>query len=131
MQTFAIRLKPNQDLKPSLKEFAQIHQLQAGCVLSAIGSLKTATLRFADQPTSTVLTGRFEILSLQGTLSVNGLHLHLAIADATGQTIGGHIDSGCIIYTTAEIIVGELSHVRFCRTLDLQTGCLELDIQPR
>ena len=128
LKTFALRLKPDQDLKQSLKEFAQAQNLHAGFVLSAIGSLRQANLRFADQPTGQRLAGKFELLSLNGTLSVHGIHLHLAIADSQGTVLGGHLNDGCIIYTTAEIILGELSDLTFTRSPDQQTGFLELEI---
>ena len=63
MKVFALRLKPNQDLKESLKNFVVEHDIKAGFVLTAIGSLKQATLRFANQNISTVLTDKFEIIS--------------------------------------------------------------------
>lgn len=129
MKTFALRLKPNQDLQQGLKEFAIAHELQAGFILSGIGSFKQVAIRFADQPTSTILTDRYELLSLNGTLSVHGLHLHMAIADSQGNTLGGHVTPGCIIYTTAEIIIGECEDLIFLRKPDKQTSFLELDIQ--
>jgi predicted DNA-binding protein with PD1-like motif len=131
MNVFALRLTPNQDLKQSLKEFATVHDLQAGFILTAIGSLTQATIRFADQKTSEILPVKFEILSLNGTLSIHGIHLHITIADSTGRTIGGHLDNGCIIYTTAEIVIGESKDVVFTRTADSLTGFLELEIKPR
>ena len=129
MRVLALRLNPGEDLRQSLKEFAIAHQLQAGWILSAIGSLSQAAIRFADQPESKRLSGRFELLSLSGMLSVEGLHLHGAIADSTGQVIGGHIDQGCIIYTTAEIAIGTSDNLIFSRTFDPQTGFLELEIR--
>jgi uncharacterized protein len=131
MKTLAVRLKPDEDLRQSLKEFTIAHQLQAGFILSAIGSLSQAAIRFANQPKSEILTGKFEILCLNGTLSMHGLHLHGAIADSTGNVIGGHIDTGCIIYTTAEIVIGESENLVFLRTPDAQTGFLELEIRER
>lgn len=129
MKIFALRLQPDQDLRQALKEFAIAHNLQAGFILSAIGSFKQVALRFADQPSSTVLQGCYEMLSLQGTLSVHGLHLHMAIADFQGQVLGGHVSDGCIIYTTAEIVIGASEAFVFLRCPDAQTGFLELDVQ--
>ncbi|MDZ8052644.1 MAG: PCC domain-containing protein [Aulosira sp. ZfuVER01] len=40
MKLFAIRLKPNEYLKQSLKNFAIQKNIQAGFILSAIGSFK-------------------------------------------------------------------------------------------
>lgn len=130
MKTFAIRLKPNTDLKQSLSNFTKQQNIQAGFILSAIGSLQQATIRFANQNTSMVLSEKFEILSLNGTLSLNGIHLHISIADQFGKTIGGHLMDGCIIYTTAEIIIGESTEFIFKRTLDPETGYPELEITP-
>lgn len=48
MKVFALRLKPNQDLRLSLKSFAQAENIKAGFILTAIGSLKQATIRFAN-----------------------------------------------------------------------------------
>ena len=129
MKIFAIRLKPDQDLKESLRRFINQKNIQAGFILTAVGSLKQATLRFANQAHAQVLQEKFEIVSLVGTLSINGIHLHISLADKNGQTIGGHLVEGCIIYTTAEIVIGTSEDFVFLRTVDEQTGYQELDIQ--
>ena len=59
-----------------------------------------------------------------------GVHLHIAISDQEGKTIGGHLDDGCIIYTTAEIVIGANEEFNFNRPFDKQTGYLELEIIP-
>ena len=130
MKVFALRLKPNEDLKQTLKIFALQENIKAGFILTAIGSLKVATIRFANQDISTVLSEKFEILSLNGTIATTGVHLHIAISDKQGKTIGGHLDDGCIIYTTAEIVIGISEEYTFVRTLDQQTGYKELEIIP-
>ncbi len=129
MRLFAIRLKPNEDLKQSLKNFAIQQNIQAGFILSGIGSLKQAKIRFANQDMSTVLNEKFEILALHGTIANKGLHLHITLADQQGKTIGGHLDNECIIYTTAEIVIGSTEELQFQRTFDEQTGYQELEIQ--
>ncbi|WP_204138528.1 PPC domain-containing DNA-binding protein [Halomicronema sp. CCY15110] len=122
------RLSSGDDLKHSLQALTESREIAAGCILTTVGSLQQASLRFAGQDSETILTGRFEIVSLVGTLSRDGLHLHLAIADSQGQMIGGHVMPGCLIFTTAEIVVGALSGVTFQRHLDAQTGYRELAI---
>lgn len=128
MKIFPLRLKPNEDLRQSLKCFALEQDIKAGFILTAIGSLKQAKIRFANQDTSTVLTDKFEILSLNGTIATAGVHLHIAISDQQGKTIGGHLDDGCIIYTTAEIVIGTSDEYTFLRTPDPQTGYDELEV---
>ncbi|MBD2255042.1 DUF296 domain-containing protein [Nostoc parmelioides FACHB-3921] len=85
--------------------------------------------RFANQEKSTTFDEKSEILALNGTLSNEGIHLHIALADQQGKTIGGHLVDGCIIYTTEEIIIGTTQDFCFGRRFDEQTGYQELDIQ--
>jgi uncharacterized protein len=129
MNVYALRLNPGEDLKDSLQMFAQAKDLQAGFILTTVGSLSQAAIRFAGQPNSRVITGAFEIVSLVGTLSPDDVHLHISISDKEGRTIGGHVSHGCIVRTTAEIVLGNsLSH-QFMRTLDEQTGYWELEVK--
>jgi uncharacterized protein len=130
MKTFAIRLKPEQDLRKELETFTQEKDIKAGFIVTAIGSLKQASIRFANQNRATTLQDKFEILSLNGTLAKTGIHLHIVIADCQGKTIGGHLETGCIIYTTAEIVIGVSEELTFTRTVDEQTGYKELEILP-
>ncbi|WP_321392273.1 PPC domain-containing DNA-binding protein [uncultured Desulfuromusa sp.] len=128
MKALAIRLHPHQDLLVELDAFACARQLNAACILCCVGSLRHATLRYADQKNSTDLEGKFEIVSLTGTLSQHGSHIHISIADGEGQTLGGHLLEGCRIYTTAEIVIGVLPKVNFTREFDPETGFEELSI---
>lgn len=127
-QAIALRLSPNADLRRSLMAVASDRALTAAYIATCVGSLSQATLRFAGQSNATVLSDRFEIISLVGTVSPAGVHLHIGLADETGRCFGGHVLDGCIIYTTAEIILGTLDNVRFERTVDPATGYRELEI---
>jgi uncharacterized protein len=129
MQTYAFRLKPGQDLKVELDRFAQDRQLEAACVLACVGSLTRAELRFANQPGPSVLEGHFEIVSLEGVLSVHGSHYHIAISDGEGKTWGAHLLEGCRVYTTAEIVIGELPGLRFLRKPCPESGYDELEVK--
>lgn len=130
MKTFALRLRPGEDPKAALDSFAKANHLQAACLLSCVGSLRKAVLRFANQEQATTLEGHFEIVSLTGVFSLDGGHYHIAISDSEGRTYGAHLLEGSEVYTTAEIVLASLGDVRFLRTLDPQTGYPELDIQP-
>ena len=129
MIIYATRFKPEQDLKEGLEEFVRLNNIQAGFIISAVGSLKQAKIRFAGKNESKLFQERFEIVSLVGTLSQSGIHLHFSLADQEGKIIGGHLVNGCIIYTTAEIIIGETENFTFLRTFDEQTGFKELEIR--
>jgi predicted DNA-binding protein with PD1-like motif len=124
----ALRLHPDEDLRDRLQALTQAHGWEAAAIVTAVGSLRQAHLRFAGQPDGTVLDGPFEILSLVGTLSRHGLHLHISLGDAHGQVWGGHLLSGCPIYTTAEIVLTTLPGLVFARSPDPVTGYRELAI---
>lgn len=125
----AARLKPGQDLKLAIQELANHHNIRAGWVVTCVGSLTTVKLRFANQTNFYSRTGFFEIISLSGTASSNGCHLHLCVSDEDGVVQGGHLLDGCIIYTTAELIVGESPQLIFRREDDGTTGWKELQIE--
>ena len=67
---------------------------------------------------ATAIHGEMEILSLSSTLSPDGVHLHIAIADSSGAVIGGHLCAGSLVRTTAELVIGLLPDWRFNRVLD-------------
>ena len=126
LKTYSLRLRPGDDLRQQLTAFVQEHHIRAGAMLTCVGSLTVATLRLANQEAASEYRGHFEIVSLVGTLSVNGSHLHLAVSDSTGRTIGGHLLDGCRVYTTAEIVLGELPGVEYRRETDPAFGYKEL-----
>jgi hypothetical protein len=130
MRVVPLRLRPGDDLRPVLEVWLGRQKEAAGCVLSGIGSLSVARLRLAGRPVSTTLTGELELLSLTGTLSADGAHLHIAVADSRGAVIGGHLCAGSLVRTTAELVVGLLPDWQFSREPDAATGCAELQIRP-
>ena len=125
----AFRLKPGDDLKKSITQYVAINNIQAGWIATCVGSLTTYVIRFANQPGATTGKGYFEIISLTGTLSSSGSHIHISIADTSGKTIGGHLADGCIVYTTAEIVIQQTSKYVFTREKDGTTEWEELQIK--
>ena len=131
MRVVPLRLQPGDDLRQALEAWMGEQQEQAGCVISAVGSLSVAQLRLAGATDATVIRGDLEILSLAGTLSPDGAHLHLAVADSKGAVIGGHLCVGSLVRTTAELVIGLLPEWQFRRELDPATGYPELRITPQ
>ncbi|MGF1496990.1 MAG: PPC domain-containing DNA-binding protein [Elainellaceae cyanobacterium] len=128
MEVLPVRLTPGQDLRQRLMQIAVAYPIQAGFILSGIGSLRQAAIRFANQEAPIMQAGYFEMIAINGTLSQNGVHLHVAIANQHGQLLGGHLCDGSIIHTTAEIVIGIAPGVVLRRSPDPRTGFLELDI---
>ena len=132
MKTYTFRLKPGQDLFDSILDFAIENKIGAGCVLSAVGSLTHATLRLANRQYRNEYEGHFEIVSMTGTVAVSGSHLHVSISDGNGVTIGGHLISGCKIYTTAEIVLAAFNDVVYTRELlENDSGYEELVVREK
>ncbi len=130
MKSFAFRLTPGQDLKREILAFAHRHGLRAPVVLTCVGSLTRLVIRLAGANDVLDRTGKFEIVSLVGCADPPRGHLHLCVADETGATIGGHLMDGCVVYTTAEVVLGELPDVTFRRELDPTYGYKELVVEP-
>lgn len=126
MKTYPIRLKPGQDLKQELDALTNREQWAAACVLAAVGSLTEVAIRYANQEKTELLSGHFEIVSLSGTLSQDGSHLHIAVSDKAGKVVGGHLKEGAIVYTTVELVIGILDDWEFTRENCPQSGYLEL-----
>lgn len=130
MKTTIVRLKPSADLKTSIEEIIKRDAVQAGFIVSCVGGLTQATVRMAGaQPHAQDIRtyeGNFEIVSLVGTVSVNGVHLHMSFSDKEGIVRGGHLKEGTIIHPTAEIVIGIEESVVFTREYDQETGFDEL-----
>lgn len=129
MKVVPLRLQPGDDLRQALETWMGEQEELAGCVISAIGSLSVAELRFAGAAAATTIHGELEILSLSGTLSPDGAHLHIALADSKGAVFGGHLSPGSLVHTTAELVLGLLAEWQFRRERDPATGYAELAIK--
>lgn len=119
----ALRLHPGDDLRGALEA--------GGCtgfVVAGIGSLVHAQLRFAGAPGPTHIDGPLEILTLSGSLTPEGAHLHASLSDASGRVLGGHVCAGCEVHTTAELLIAALPAGSLTRTFDPATGYTELRI---
>jgi predicted DNA-binding protein with PD1-like motif len=129
-QTLVLRLTQGEDLRTALTAaFTHLQteqNTQAACIISAVGSLSRAVLRYAAEPNGTVLEEPLELITLSGTLSADGSHLHVSVADAQGNMRGGHVMPGCVVRTTAEIVLAPLPGWVFSRQHDAATGFKEL-----
>jgi len=128
MQNYTFRLKSGQDLFDSIQAIVVEKHIEAGCVLSGVGSLTHAMMRLANREYSSEYEGHFEIVSITGTVSIHGSHLHISISDEDGKTLGGHFESGCKIYTTAEIVIAVFRDVIYKREFAEDSGYDELTI---
>lgn len=129
MKEHAIRLTKGMDLKVEIEKYAKEHNIEAGCIISAVGCLTKLTLRTAGAKSVETIEDDFEIVSATGTISKDGCHIHIAVSDDTLKTYGGHLKDGCIINTTVELVLLELNDYSFNREMDENTGYKELVIR--
>jgi len=115
--SYAVRLKPNEDLFERIDSLSKELDIRAGFVISAVGSLLSASIRFANQSDVAYLNGPFEITSLVGTISsIGGHHIHITVCDSQGVCKGGHFVGG-LIFTTVELVIGSAPELCFARKL--------------
>jgi predicted DNA-binding protein with PD1-like motif len=132
MNVEAFRLTPGADLKGEIMRIVRERGFRAGYIVSCVGSLARARIRAPGAPEAFLsFEEPMEIVSLVGTLCPDGAHLHIGLARRSGECIGGHVGQGCVVHTTAELIVGELAGWEFSRAPDPETGYRELRVTRR
>ncbi|KYN90312.1 DNA-binding protein [Vibrio cidicii] len=120
------RLTRGDDLKKALAEIVTKHSISAGSIASCVGSLSALNIRLAGAEQTLSLEAPFELVSLMGTLTAKHQHVHIAVSDTQGRVWGGHLLEGCLIDTTAELIIHHYPDLVFQRAFDEQTGFSEL-----
>jgi predicted DNA-binding protein with PD1-like motif/glutaredoxin len=107
MHPLPLKLGPGSDLRRSLEQLA-LQQNASGFVLGVVGNLSRAAFQCPGRAEPTVLQGDLEIITLQGTVSPQGVHLHLSLSDGACQVWGGHMERGTMVNTGADLLVGFL-----------------------
>jgi len=132
MKTVSTRLHDGQDLLHEIQKICAENTIQAGVILSAVGSLRKSKIRvpIINDEVKYITPSNLEIDNLHGTVSTNGVHLHISVSDIEGGVFGGHLKEGCIIRTTCELVIGILEDTIFSRESDSETGFDELVINP-
>ena len=121
-----LRLRRGDDLMLSIQSLCREKNIQAGVVLSAVGCITEGRVRDASGVTIRNIQEHCEIVSLNGTVSKQRCHLHIALSKEDLSTIGGHLCTGCMINTTCELIIGEIPNVSYGVEEDPQTGYDEI-----
>ena len=132
MKHHVLRLTRGTDLRKGIEDYCSNNNIKAGGIVTCVGSLYHASIRLADGETINQYDARYEIVSLTGTVSSNGSHFHISIANEEGNFIGGHVSYGCLVNTTAEIILVSLDdEYELSREFDEVTGYNELVIHQK
>lgn len=126
-----LRMKPGQDFLIEITEWAKRNKIKAASIVTVVGSFKKVNLRYANLDSTTAQNGFFEIVSLVGTFNESSAHLHASVSNSKGETFGGHLVNGNIVYTTAEVVIAEIENAVFTREHDAASGWDELVIRPK
>ena len=129
MVCHCIRLKRGEDLMESIKALCREKEIKAGVVLSGVGCILKGRIRDASGVTIREINDHCEIVSLNGTVSTQRCHIHIALSKEDMSTIGGHLCPGCIVNTTCELVLMELPGIGFGVEADPETGYDELIFQ--
>ncbi len=126
----AVRLKKGQDLKKEIEKIIRENNVKAAVVISAVGCLDNLSIRLAGGKDFLEKKQDYEIVSLMGTVCMDGAHLHIAVSDTDGKTYGGHLCYNCIVNTTCELVMACIEdEYDFSRIYDETTGYKELFIK--
>lgn len=129
MKPYLLRLKPNQDIKLELLGYTQERNIKTASIVSAVGSVSSMKVRIADGETIVSDDQNREVLSLSGTLINGKIHAHIGAISTRMDVFGGHLMEGCIVHTTMEITLLDLSEdVQAERIFDSETGYDELNV---
>lgn len=128
---YTLRLLPGTDVVEEMRAFIEKNGIEAAAIVSSVGSLSEANIRFADRSEGSLMKGVYEVIFFGGTLDAQKHHLHLSIADQDGRMWGGHMLNGCITRTTMEIVVMELTDVVYKREKCPVSTYNELVVYPK
>ena len=126
MRELAFRLRRGDDLRQNIEEKCKEAGINTAVVLSGVGCVYQAKIRLADASKYQEKTEDFEIVSLTGTVSRGKAHIHISLADEKGNCIGGHLEKGCLINTTCELVLGILEEYETKREFDPKSGYDEI-----
>ncbi|MCT0206756.1 PCC domain-containing protein [Synechococcus sp. CS-1332] len=107
MHPLPLHLGAGSDLRASLEQLGS-EAGTSGFVLGVVGDLSHAAFQCPGQAEPTVLQGHLEIITLQGTVAPQGVHLHLSLSDGECQVWGGHLEHGSLVLRGADLLVGFL-----------------------
>ena len=126
MRELSCRLKRGSDLKETIEKICIDNNVDTAVILSGVGCLYQVRIRLAKAEGFLEDRNDYEIVSLNGTVSKGQAHIHIALSDETGKTVGGHLSEGCLVNTTCELVMGVLEEYSSERQYDQERGYDEI-----
>ena len=127
-RAFVGRLHRGSDLVREVERFCTERSINAAW-LSALGAVEVASYAYYHQDRHEYRELRsethHEIVAFVGNVSVKDgrpfVHAHATFADEDGDTIGGHLLPGTVVFA-CEVTIREMADVALVRTHDADTG---------
>lgn len=130
---YAVKIHPNEDLLEELTRFCKERHITHGAILTGLGSLKQVS--FFDPAEIPGKPGQYayqnpiewkdvtELVGISGIICEDeqgepSLHVHYTLADKTGATFSGHVNTGNLVFATVDMIIGEIEGIFMGREID-------------
>lgn len=126
MRELAFRLRRGDDIRQIVEEKCKEMHVNTAVVYSGVGSLYHVKIRLAKALDYLEKTEDYEIVSMTGTVCNGKAHIHISLADEKGNCIGGHLEKGCLVDTTCELVLGILEEYETKREFDPESGYDEI-----
>ena len=123
MKELAFRLERGDDLKKNIEERCKDC---TAIILCGVGCVYHFKLRMAEATSYMEREENCEIVSLTGTVCRGKAHIHMSLSEDSGNCLGGHMEYGCLINTTCEVVLGILEEYDAKRSFDEKTGYDEI-----
>ena len=109
MRSKELELESDADLIESLQEASSKEQ-STGFVIGVVGNLSKAVFQCPERTEPTVVKGNLEIITINGKLSPEKVHLHICISDKHCKVWGGHLEKGTKVLKKVNILIGFLDN---------------------
>ncbi len=122
-RVIVIHLGKGEDILESIKSEISRSHIENGILISAIGSLRKASLHFITNTDETAVNKfitierPIELSSAQGLIIDGEPHFHLTISEPDGL-YAGHMEPGCEVQYLAELAILEFKGLQLARRLD-------------
>ncbi len=126
MQMICRRLRRGDDLLNSIVRICRDNALPAAVIVSGVGCVSKARVRDASGVTIQRIDEPMEIVSLNGTVGAERVHVHIALSKRDLSVVGGHLTEGCIVNTTCELVLLPIDGMRIGAAFDAETGYDEI-----
>ncbi|CAB4010949.1 Hypothetical predicted protein [Paramuricea clavata] len=103
IKTYALRLVPGEEICNGLNIFVSKHKLKEPFIMTCVGSITKAVICLGQDEKVLTMEGYFEIVSLLGTPK----NLQISLSDKDGRVTTGRVTGELIVFTTAELVLGE------------------------